>query len=99
MFATKSRTISGPSGTRSMLQIIYLIPEGTRVKKGDLLIQFDTKQVESRIETYQQSYDQHKEDLEKLIAKQESTMEGLLSDQKIMENTFKLAELSLFNLK
>jgi len=99
VYATNSRIITSPTGTKSQLQITYLIPEGTRVKKGDVLAQFDTKTVESRIEDYTKSYEQHKQELRKIIAQHESIMDGLLSDLKVMENTFKLAELSLANLK
>ncbi|RKY88329.1 hypothetical protein DRQ09_03035 [candidate division KSB1 bacterium] len=99
VFATRSRIICAPTRTKSTLQIIYLIPEGTIVNKGDTLIRFDTKQIESRIETYEKSLQQHREDLKKVIAQHESKMDELYSDLKVMENTYKLAELYLYSLK
>jgi len=99
VFATNSRVITAPSGTKSMLQITYLALEGTTVKKGDVLARFDPKNVESRIENYARSLDQYNQDRKKLVAQHESAMDALYSDLTIMENTFKLAELNLLNLQ
>ncbi|RKY88328.1 hypothetical protein DRQ09_03030 [candidate division KSB1 bacterium] len=99
LMAKESTTIYVPSDVRGNLQIIYLAEEGKPVKKGDVLIQFDTSELDTRIETLESTLQQAQEDYEKLKANQESQMATLLSNLETTKNNYELSKLRLEQMK
>ena len=95
VIAKNSVTISAPSNVRSSLQIVALAPEGSRVKKGDMLIMFDTSDIDTRIEERDATYQQALEDLEKLKAMQASKMATLNSTYEVTKNNYELSKIRL----
>jgi len=99
--ASENQTVTAPASSRRMsnLQIIDMIPEGTIVEKGDVLIQFDTNEIEDLIKQREESLQSLEENLEKLEAQQASSIEDLNADLKTIKNNYELASLSLENMK
>ena len=99
--ASKNQTITAPASTRRMsnLQIVDMIPEGTTVEKGDVLIQFDTSEMEDLINQREESLQSLEENLEKLEAQQASTMEDFNADLETINNNFELANLTFENMR
>jgi len=95
MLAKNSETISVPNDVRGSLQIVYLAPEGSRIKKGDILIMFDTGEWDTRIEEREATLIQAQEELEKLKASQSSQMASLMSSLEVTRNNFKLSKIRL----
>jgi len=95
MFAKNSESISVPDDVRGNLQIIYLAPEGTRIKKGDILIMFDTSDLDTRIEEREASLISAEEALEKLEASQSSQMASLMSSIEVTKNNYELSKIRL----
>jgi len=95
MFAKNSESISVPDDVRGSLQIIYLAPEGTRITKGDILIMFDTSDLDTRIEEREATLIQRKEELEKLEASQSSQMASLMSSLEVTKNNYELSKIRL----
>jgi len=99
LIAKESTTISVPSDVRGSFQIIYLAEEGKPVKKGDVLVRFDTSELDVRIETLESTLKQAQEELERLKANQESQMATLLSNLETTKNNYELSKLRLEQMK
>jgi len=99
LIARESTTVGTPSDVRGSFQIIYLAEEGKPVKKGDILIQFDTSELDTRIETYESSLQQAQEEIEKLKANQGSQMASLLSTLETTKNNYEMSKLRLEQMK
>ncbi len=97
--ASKNAIIAVTSRTRGGLQIIDMIDEGTEVKKGDTLVQFDTKNIEDLVKSREERLVALEEQLEKLEAQQASRREELYADLKTIKNNYELADLSVENMK
>jgi len=95
VLAKNSETISVPDDVRGNLQIIYLAPEGERIKKGDILIMFDTSDLDTRIEEREAQLVSAEEELEKLKASQASQMASLMSSLEVTKNNFELSKIRL----
>ncbi len=95
VIAENSVTISAPSNVRSSLQIVALALEGSRVKKSDMLIMFDTSDIDTRIEERDATYQQALEDIEKLKAMQASKMASLMSTYEVTKNNYELSKIRL----
>jgi len=95
VFARNSTTITTPDGVSGNLQIIYLIEEGTQAQPGDLLIQFDTNDIDARIEDREDALVEAEEELEKLKANQSSQMASLQSSLETTRNNYELSKLRL----
>jgi len=74
VIARDSRIISAPSNIRGQLQIVELVDEGTRVKKGDFLIRFDTADLESRLLDREEEMKNLVLQREELVANQKAEM-------------------------
>ncbi len=96
--AEKSVTVSAPP-IRINLQIIDLVPEGTVVKKGDLLVQFDTTEIDQRIDDQIAEIDISRANLERTLASMESDIAGLRSAVEDARASYRLAELWLEQYK
>lgn len=74
IIAQDSRVISAPTNVRSNLQIVELVEEGTRVKKGDFLIRFDTADIENRLLTKEEEMKSLQLQREEMVEKQKAEM-------------------------
>jgi RND family efflux transporter MFP subunit len=79
--ATRSETVSLSSRRWNNVRIIKLVPDGTMVKEGDFLIQFDTTDAEKQV------IDRRNE-LEQAKAEHASTMASIESNMKQLENSY-----------
>ena len=96
ILAQKSETISVPEDVHvNTMQIVYLAPEGSRIKKGDVLVMFDTSELDTRIEDREAQVVAAKEDLEKLKASQSSQTSSLMSGLEVSKNNYELSKLRL----
>jgi len=96
--AENSVTVTSPP-VRTNLQIIDLIPEGTIVKEGDFLVQFDTTELRQVIDDRLAELDIARLNLQRSMASIESHMASLLSSVENSEASYRLAELRLDQMK
>ena len=89
--AKRSVTITAPS-TGEKLIITYLIPEGSFVKKGDLLVQFDPTELVSRLESAKRDLAAAQAELELTRAKNELRRRELAEEIRKKEVELKRAE-------
>jgi len=85
--AVSQMLISAPMMWGAQLQVIDLVPEGTIVKKGDFLLQFDVSDLEDSKKLREDQLASLLADLEKLKAQQALTIFN-------QENSLKLAQYS-----
>ena len=97
--AVNTVVIKAPMEWRMELQIIDLAPEGTIVKKGDMLVQFDTSKLEEELKTAQESLDNELTQYEGTLSEQATRMSQLETDLKMAEFSRELAELELQNIR
>lgn len=94
--AAKSVTLSSPGvWYGSDLQIIWLIPEGTSVKEGDIVARLDTANVVKFLNDQQSQLNINLSDLAKSEADHIATMDQLQADLKNAQFQFELSKLSL----
>jgi HlyD family secretion protein len=94
--AAKSVTLSSPGvWYGSDLQIVWLIPEGTSVKEGDVIARLDTANVVKFLNDQQSQLNISLSDLAKLEADHRATMDQLGAELKNAEFQFELSKLSL----
>lgn len=92
--AALSTNISAPS-VRTNLQIIKLIPEGSVVKTGDFLIQFDPNELLKTIDDKQSELEIARANLEKSEASLSANMAQLKSSLETTLASYELAKLRL----
>jgi RND family efflux transporter MFP subunit len=85
--ALSQRLVSAPQVATDQVQIISLVAEGTVVKPGDLLVQFDASQLETNKALAEQSLATILADRDRMLAQQALTISN-------MENTLRLTEYS-----
>ena len=96
--AEKSITISAPP-VRINLQVIGLVPEGTVVKEGDFLLQFDSTEIQQSIDDKQANLDIARANLEQSQASMASNLAGMESSVENSRASLRLAELRLDQMK
>ena len=96
--AENSVTVTSPP-VRITLQIVDLVPEGTVVEAGDLLIQFDTTELKQVIDDRLAELDIERANLTRSLAAMESHMASLKSALENSLASHRLAELSLDKMK
>jgi len=97
--AGNSTLINSPSRIWSDLRIISLVDEGTFVKEGDLLIQFDTAQLLENSKTHENELEQAKASYESAEANIAKTKADLESQLKIEEYSLEQTRLRAKNAK
>jgi HlyD family secretion protein len=98
--ATKSVTLSSPGvWYGSDLQIVWLVPEGTTVKEGDVLARLDTANVVKFLHDQQSQLDISLSDLAKMEADHKASMDRLDAELKNSEFQLELSKLSLERVK
>jgi len=85
--AFSQRLISAPQAQSDQMQVIGLVPEGSIVRPGDFLIQFDVSQLETNLALAEQDLAASLADLERIRAQQSLTNSS-------QENTLRLTEYS-----
>jgi HlyD family secretion protein len=93
--AQDSMTISAQKD----LPIIYMVPEGTSVKKGDLLVRFDPAKYQAGLEESQAALRVTQADQRKAEKDLEANRERLLAEIARFEAEVRIAELDLADLK
>jgi RND family efflux transporter MFP subunit len=96
--AENSITISSPP-VRSNLQITNLVAEGTVVKAGDFLLQFDGTELRQQIEDKQADLDIARSNLKSSLASMDSRIQSLGSGVENSQASLRLAELRLDQMK
>ncbi|NOR46102.1 MAG: HlyD family efflux transporter periplasmic adaptor subunit [Candidatus Delongbacteria bacterium] len=93
--AKNSVVVSTPRSLRSTAKILEIIPEGSIVKKGDFLLQFDADNVLKEIESIQTELDGLNSDIEKSDANHQFLILQAELDLENAETSYKLAEMRL----
>jgi len=93
--AVSQRGISAPMMWGAKLQIIGLVPEGTLVKKGDFLVQFDAADLEANLDLAMDNLETLKADLSKLDAQQQLAVSNQKNSVKLSQYSLDQAKLSL----
>jgi len=97
--ATNSYTITVPRGRFGQTQIVYLVPEGTTVKAGDIVVRFATTEIEKVILDRESELTMLNSDYKKLQADQESRMLDLKSTLRTSELAMEQAQLQTEKVK
>lgn len=84
---------------RGNLKIVYLIPEGTYVKPGDIVCKFDASEVMVNLRDAETRLEIAISNKEKLIANQKSQIAQSESQLKSAELSFELSKLKLEQIK
>ena len=96
--AKNSISISAPR-IRGNLKIVYLIPEGTVVKPGDVVCRFDPSEAVAALKDAEAKLEISLSDKEKLIANHKATIAQAQSQLKSAELSFELSKLKLDQVK
>ena len=97
--SANSFTLTVPRTRYGTVQITYLIPEGTTVKAGDLVVRFATTEVDKNIADKEFELSTFRADFEKLKADQESQMSDLEAQLKNSELAFEQSKLQVEKMK
>ncbi len=97
--AKNSVAISAPRIRRGNLKIIYLIPEGTYVKPGDVVARFDPTEAQTKLKESESDLEISLSKKDKLIANHKSAMAQMESQLKSAELSFELSKLNLEQMK
>lgn len=84
---------------RGNLKIIYMIPEGTTVKPGEMLMKFDPIEALTAVKDAKSQLDIAMSEKKKLQANHESNMAKMESSLKSAEISFELSKLKLEQIK
>ena len=96
--AKKSQTISAPR-IRGTLKIVYLIPEGTYVKEGEVVVKFDPTDATTALKEAESKLELALSEKEKLLANQKSAIAQMESQLKSAELSYELSKLNLEQMK
>jgi RND family efflux transporter MFP subunit len=96
--AKNSISIKAPR-IRGQLKIVYLIPEGTYVKPGEVLVKFDPAEAAQRVNDEQQRYEVVLSDREKLLANHKSQNAKYDTQLQTAEISFEQSKLMLEKVK
>ncbi|MFC1726478.1 efflux RND transporter periplasmic adaptor subunit [candidate division KSB1 bacterium] len=100
--AHKSESVSAPRGRRRWRggqQIISIAPEGSSVKEGDFVLQFDTSELESELENKLDELSNAQADLKSLNANQAATMAQLKASYETQTYSHELQQINLEKMK
>ncbi|KPK96155.1 hypothetical protein AMJ80_01615 [bacterium SM23_31] len=92
--AHRSENIKGSRLVSTNLKIAKLAPEGETVKEGDFLIQFDTSEIEDKIEEQKLDLAEKNLELEALLAKKEIDSIKLERELKIQQLSFEQQKMN-----
>ncbi len=98
MSAKNSISISAPQ-VRGGLKIIYLVPEGSYIKPGDLVAKFDPTEAIIKLKDAEAQLEIALSNRDKLVANQKAEMAKTESDLKSAELSYELSKLNLEQMK
>ena len=93
--AVSQRLINAPMVYGTQLQVVDLIPEGTIVKKGDFLLQFDARDLQESMSLAEDQLASLRADMKKLHAQQSLTMQNLGNSLKLSQYSWEQAQIRL----
>lgn len=96
--AKNSISIAAPR-VRSSLKIVFLIPEGTYIKSGDVVAKFDPTEAVTKLKEAEAQLEIAISNKEKLLANQASDIAQTESQLKGSQLSFELSQLNLAQMK
>jgi HlyD family secretion protein len=97
--ATNSFTLTTPRLTWGQMQINFLLPEGTSVKKGDVIVRFATSTIDKTIQDKESELNILRSELAKFRADNVVRISDLEGNLKTMELTYEQAKLQVERMK
>ena len=91
--------LSVPDNVYHRIRITRLVPDGSLVKKGDFLVQFDTSDAENRVTDREDELENAIGAFASTKARIESNMSGLLQDLKTQQYSYEQAEIQFEMMK
>lgn len=96
--AKKSITVSAPR-IRGNLKIVDMVPEGTIVKPGDVIVKFDPSEALTKLDEAKSQLEIAESDKKKLLANHKSATAQMESQLKSAELSYELSKLNLSQMK
>lgn len=97
--AVKSTSVGIPRRVFGITRIVKIVEDGTMVKEGDFLVQFDTSEYENRLKQRQNELDNAKAELTSQKASIESQMEELENNLLIQQYTYEQSKIKYQQMK
>ncbi len=97
--AANSFTLTTPRLRYGQMQILYLVPEGTTVKKGDVIVRFATTDVDKLISDKESELSINKSDLDKFRADRDLRLAQIEGDLRNAELSYEQAKLQVEKMK
>jgi HlyD family secretion protein len=97
--AAKSSSVGVPRRVYGQTRIVRIVDEGTIVKEGDFLVQFDTSETEKRVLDVQNELENAKAELTSQKASIESDMEKLENSYLIQQYSYEQSKLKYQQMK
>lgn len=97
--AVNSTVVSAPMVWSQDLQIIDMIPEGTPVDSGTVVVQFDRAALTTKMQASQTELDGHRADMRRLQTEQQARIHEMERNIEMAEHSLKLAQVQLEQLK
>ncbi len=97
--AANSFTLTTPSSRANQIQIVFLVPEGTTVKEGDVVVRFATTEVDKQILDKESEMSMLLSDLQKFKADKALRDDDLDGSLRNAELTYEQAKLQVEKMK
>ncbi len=97
--AVNSTVVSAPQIWSQDLQIIDMVPEGTRVDSGEVVVQLDRASLLTRLAASQTELDGHRADWRKMRTEQQARISEMQRRVEMAEYALKLAQVQLEQLQ
>ncbi|HOH06728.1 MAG TPA: efflux RND transporter periplasmic adaptor subunit [bacterium] len=99
LYAVKSVSVGVPAKVRGSLRVVALAEDGSLVRTGDFLVQFDTAEASQDLEDRRNEYESALADLASLQASNRSTMAQLNTAYETEQYSFEQAKLRYEQMK
>lgn len=90
--ATEEIPIGVPSNVNMSFQILWLVPEYSEVKKGDVIARFDDAAVITEIERRELELEQHELELANIIRSNDATLSQIIHNEVRVDGETEIAE-------
>ncbi len=97
--AVKSRTVSAPQIWGMDLQIVEMVPEGTVVDSGEVLLQFDASTLQAKLEEKQAELDMRRAEMKRMQVEHQAQIAALEREVEIAKYALELAKVQLEQLQ
>lgn len=95
--ATKATKVTAPMNARTPLKVAWIVPDGTRLRKGDPIVRFDATDFETLLLTGQEGRATATNKLTKLDAEATATRRNLRRDATLAESELESAKKFTFD--